>query len=93
MTRMPNIDSNTMNRISNAEERLLRRIIEKRLAQFVHRHIGRSEDLLTKYMVLKGTCERMATTESEWFQIERNQCFSRNVCMTEKAAVTLHRQK
>ena len=82
-----------MERTNNAQERLLRRIVEKRLAQFVHRHIGRSEDLLTKYMVLKGTSERLATTESEWFQIGRNHCFSRNVCVTEKAAVTLHRQK
>jgi|GEM_PF-2138666 hypothetical protein len=82
-----------MERVSYAQEHLLRRIVEKRQAQFVHRHFGRSEDLLTKYMVLKGTSERLATTDSEWFQIERNQCFSRNVCMTEKAAVTLHRQK
>ena len=82
-----------MERVSYAQEHLLRRIVEKRQAQFVHRHFGRSEDLLTKYMVLKGTSERLATTDSEWVQIERNQCFSRNVCMTEKAAVTLHRQK
>ena len=62
-----------MERVSYAQEHLLRRIVEKRQAQFVHRHFGRSEDLLTKYMVLKGTSERLATTDSEWFQIERNQ--------------------
>lgn len=73
MKRKPCTNLNTMKRTGNGQEQYLRRIIEKRLAQFVHRHFGRSEDLLTKFMVLRGTSERMAAAESEWFQKGRNQ--------------------
>lgn len=83
MKRKLRTNLNTLKRTENGQERFLRRIIEKRLAQFVHRHIGRSENLLTKYMVLRGTSEQMTAAESEWFQTRRNQYFSKNACMTE----------
>lgn len=55
-----NLKTKNQMKSSHVQERILRRIVEKRQAQVSHKTQGRSEDLSSSYVTIAGTSKCMA---------------------------------